>query len=40
MTPGIFIYTVLIIFTVTMITIAGKIYAAANMNPADCLRYE
>jgi ABC-type antimicrobial peptide transport system permease subunit len=40
MTPGIFIYTVLIIFTVTMVTIAGKIYAAANMNPTDCLRYE
>ena len=37
---GIFILTFLIIFAVTMVTIAGKIYAAANQNPAECLRYE
>ncbi len=39
-TPAIFIYSVIIIFSVTMLTIAGKIYQAASQNPASCLRYE
>jgi ABC-type antimicrobial peptide transport system permease subunit len=39
-TPGIFIASVLIIFMITMVTIAGKIYQAAMQNPATCLRYE
>lgn len=37
---GIFVATFLIIFTVTAVTIAGKIYAASIQNPAECLRYE
>ena len=40
MSPGVFIYTALIILLITMVTIAGRIYAAATQNPADCLRYE
>jgi putative ABC transport system permease protein len=40
MTPWIFINTILIIFGITLITTAGRIYAAATQNPADCLRYE
>ncbi len=39
-TPAVFIYTVLIIFSITLITIAGKIYAAAMQNPVECIRYE
>lgn len=39
-TPGIFLYSVLIIFTATLITIAGKVYLAAIQNPVTCLRYE
>jgi len=39
-TPAIYIYSVLIIFVVTSITIAGKIYHAAQRNPVTCLRYE
>jgi ABC-type antimicrobial peptide transport system permease subunit len=37
---GIFLVTFLIIFAVTAMTIAGKIYAASIQNPAECLRYE
>jgi ABC-type antimicrobial peptide transport system permease subunit len=40
MTAWVFIFTILIIFGVTLITTAGRIYAAATQNPADCLRYE
>jgi hypothetical protein len=40
MTPWIFLDTIVIIFFITMVTIAGRIYAAAIQNPADCLRYE
>ena len=39
-TPAIYIYSVLIIFVVTSITIEGKIYHAAQRNPVTCLRYE
>jgi len=39
-TPGIYIYSVLIILLATIITIAGKIYQAAMQNPVSCLRYE
>ncbi len=39
-TPAIYIYSVLIIFSITVATIAGKIYHAANRNPVTCLRYE
>ena len=39
-TPGIYIYSVLIIIFATTVTISGKIYQAALQNPAHCLRYE
>jgi cell division protein FtsX len=39
-TPLTFVYTILIIFAITLVTIAGRIYAAATQNPADCIRYE
>ena len=39
-TPGIYIYSVLIILVATLITITGKVYQAALQNPVDCLRYE
>jgi putative ABC transport system permease protein len=39
-TPGIFIYSVLIILAVTAATITGKILQAAHQNPVNCLRYE
>lgn len=39
-TPVIYIWSVLIILTVTAATIAGKIYQASNLNPTECLRYE
>ena len=39
-TPVVYIYSFLIIFMVTILTIAGKIYSAAIQNPATCLRYE
>jgi hypothetical protein len=38
--PAVFIYSILIIFAITLATIAGKIYAAAMQNPAECIRYE
>ena len=38
--PAIYIYAVLIILVVTIATIAGKIYVAAQRNPVTCLRYE
>ena len=37
---GIYIYSVLIIFLTTLITISGKVYQAALQNPVSCLRYE
>jgi len=39
-TPGIYIYSVLIILIATFITITGKVYQAALQNPVSCLRYE
>ncbi len=39
-TPVVYIYSVLIILAATALTIAGKIYQAANMNPVECIRYE
>lgn len=39
-TPGIYIYSVLIILTATAATITGKVYQAALQNPVNCLRYE
>ncbi len=39
-TPVVYIYSVVIIFAATALTIVGKIYQAALMNPVDCLRYE
>jgi ABC-type antimicrobial peptide transport system permease subunit len=39
-TPGIYIYSVLIILVSTFITITGKVYQAALQNPVTCLRYE
>lgn len=39
-TPGIYIYSLLIIFSATLLTIAGKVYHAAMQNPTTCLRYE
>jgi putative ABC transport system permease protein len=39
-TPGIFIYSVLIILVITAVTITGKVYQAAMQNPVNCLRYE
>lgn len=39
-TPGIYIYSVLIILLATVITISGKVYQAALQNPVSCLRYE
>ena len=39
-TPGIFIYSVLIILVITALTITGKVYQAAIQNPVECLRYE
>ncbi len=39
-TPVVYIYSVLIILAATTLTIAGKIYQAANMNPVECIRYE
>ena len=39
-TPGIYIYSLLIIVVATGLTIAGKVYQAALQNPVDCLRYE
>ncbi len=38
--PGIYLYSVLIIFAITLLTIAGKVYYAAMQNPTTCLRYE
>lgn len=39
-TAGIYIFSVLIIFAITMATITGKVYQAALQNPVRCLRYE
>jgi len=39
-TPGIYIYSVLIIIVATIVTITGKVYQAALQNPVTCLRYE
>ncbi len=39
-TPGIYIFSVLIILVATLITITGKVYQAALQNPVKCLRYE
>jgi ABC-type antimicrobial peptide transport system permease subunit len=39
-TPEIYVYSVLIILAITILTIAGKVYQAANQNPTECLRYE
>ena len=39
-TAGIYIYSVLIIFIATILTISGKVYQAALQNPVTCLRYE
>jgi ABC-type antimicrobial peptide transport system permease subunit len=39
-TPGIYVYSVLIILVATILTISGKVYHAALQNPVDCLRYE
>ena len=39
-TPGIYIYSVLIIIAATAVTISGKVYQAALQNPANCLKYE
>jgi hypothetical protein len=39
-TPGIYIYSVLIIAVATILTITGKVYQAALQNPVQCLRYE
>jgi len=36
----IYIYSVLIILVVTVVTITGKVYNAALQNPVSCLRYE
>ena len=36
----IFVWSTVIILLVTSLTIAGRIYRAANMNPTDCIRYE
>jgi ABC-type antimicrobial peptide transport system permease subunit len=36
----IYIYSVLIIIFITLVTITGKVYQAALQNPTDCLRYE
>jgi ABC-type antimicrobial peptide transport system permease subunit len=38
--PGIYVWSVLIMFTITVSTMAGKIVQAAHMNPAVGLRYE
>lgn len=39
-TPGIFIYSILIILVATAATITGKVYQAALQNPVNCLKYE
>lgn len=39
-TAGIYIYSVLIMFLLTAVTITGKVYKAAQQNPVTCLRYE
>jgi len=39
-TVVVYIYAVIIIFSIAIITMAGKIYRAAMQNPTDCLRYE
>ena len=40
MTPGLFIWSILIMFLVAAGTISGLVYKAANQNPVDSLRYE
>ncbi len=40
MTPGLFIWSILIMFLVAVMTISGLVYKAANQNPVDSLRYE
>jgi hypothetical protein len=37
---GIYIFSLLIIWLATALTIAGKVYQAALQNPVECLRYE
>jgi len=37
---GIYVWSVLIIFMITLITISAKVYQAALQNPVTCLRYE
>jgi ABC-type antimicrobial peptide transport system permease subunit len=37
---GIYVWSVLIIFMITLMTISGKVYQAALQNPVTCLRYE
>jgi hypothetical protein len=37
---GIYLWSVLIIFMITLITISAKVYQAALQNPVTCLRYE
>ena len=39
-TPGIYIYSILIILLATAATITGKVYRAALQNPVNCLKYE
>lgn len=39
-TSGIYLYSVIIIFAITLATMAGRILKAARMNPAEGLRYE
>ncbi|MFC2080500.1 FtsX-like permease family protein, partial [Bacteroidota bacterium] len=39
-TPGIYIYSILIILLATAVTITGKVYRAALQNPVDCLQNE
>jgi ABC-type antimicrobial peptide transport system permease subunit len=38
--PLVYVYSVLIILILTILTTAGKIYQTAMMNPTECLRYE
>jgi len=40
MTPGLFIWSILIMFLVAVLTISGLVYKAANQNPVNSLRYE
>ncbi|MEA1897016.1 MAG: FtsX-like permease family protein, partial [Bacteroidota bacterium] len=40
MTPGLFIWSILIMFLIAVVTISGLVYKAANQNPVDSLRYE